>query len=267
MRRVLLPLLVAAAIALPIAAIATSVIAAEPVTATYDLPGVTKLDVGGPATVTISIGTPEQLVVTALDEDLDQIDVERDDDRLAVEFDGGVIFNREPEGEIQYDITVASLEELELHGAVSAIAEGVTGENLDLDLSGASEADFSGFDITSLNAGLSGSSNVEITGSAETQDVDVSGASDYTASELDSRFVTVEASGASAVIIRATESLQIDASGASTVEYVAPEGAAVTMDESGSSTIRALPFTPLPVASPVASPQPAVTPLPDTSGL
>ena len=260
MPRILVSLLAAAALALSIVAIATGAFAAEPLTADYEIAGVTKIDVGGPATLTISIGTPEQLVVTASDEDLDRIDVEKDDDRVAVEFDAGIIFNREPEDEIHYDITVASLEELQLHGAVNATVEGVTGGNLEVDLSGASQAGFSGIQIASLKADLSGSSNIEMVGSAETQDVDVSGASIYHAGELDSRFVTLEASGASTVLVRASESLQLEASGASTVEYLAPEGAAVTMDESGSSTIRALPFTPLPAASPAASPQPTASP-------
>lgn len=258
MRRILRPLLVAAVLALTVAAIATRAFATEPRTVTYETAGVTKIDVGGPATLTISIGTPERLIVTASGDDLDRIEVEQDDDKLAVEFDGGIIFNRDPEDEIRYDITVASLEELDLHGAVIATVEGVTGENLDLGLSGACLADITGIDVSTLKAGLSGASSVEIAGSAESQEVNVSGASIYHAGELDSRFATVEASGASTVVIRSTEALQIEASGASTVEYLAPEGADVTKDESGASTIRALPYTPLPVATPqpTASPQP-----------
>jgi hypothetical protein len=250
MRRIVTPSLVAIALALPVAAIAATAFAAEPVTETSDIAGVTRIEIGGPATVTISIGTPERLMVTAVQEDLDRIDVERDDDKLAVDFDEGLIFHREPEEEIRYDITVASLAELELHGTVDATVAGITGQELKLDVSGSSHATLDDIALTSLDVGLSGASTVEAAGSTEMQEIDVSGASVYQGDMFDSRSANVEVSGASNATVRATEALHIRASGASTVEYIAPPDAAVEIDTSGASSAESLPYTPLPAATP-----------------
>src|SRR3954464_10572934 len=149
MRRLLIPLLVATALALAVVTIATRAVAADPVTVSRDITGVTRLDVGGPATLTISIGTPAKLTINVDQKDLDRIDVEHDGDKLAVGFDGGIIFNREPEGDIRYDITVASLTELQLHGDVDATASKVTGDSLKLDLSGSTNATLTETGVTS----------------------------------------------------------------------------------------------------------------------
>lgn len=258
MRRLVIPALAAIALALPIAAIAATASAAETRTDTHDISGTTRIEIGGPATVTITIGAPERLLVTAVPDDLDRIEVERDNDKLAVAFDQGLIFHRSPKDEIRYEITVASLRELRLHGTADATVTGIAGQELKLGVSGASHATLRDLDVTSLDLSLSGASTVEADGSAETQTIDVSGASGYHAEALDTRSATVQVSGASNVTIRANDALAIRASGASNVRYIAPETAAVDADTSGASSVEPLPYTPLPPATPRAA-TPAVT--------
>lgn len=221
-----------------------------PATQTIDTPGVRGLDISGPAAVTITAGAPEQIVITAAQADLDRMRVDLDDDEVDISFDRGLFRDKEPSGPITIDIGVATLEDLELDGAVAATITGTAGTPLDIDVQGASSLSVAGLTASSLELDASGASRIEISGSVDTQDVDLSETSTYDGTQLSSRFTSVEASDASHAIIRTEGSLQVEARDASLVEYIAPPGAAVTVEQHGASKVNALPYAPLPAATP-----------------
>lgn len=130
-------------------------------------------------------------------------------------------------------------------------------ELVGLDLSGSSEANISGFESTKslvvdlsgnselfgdIRAGdarfnLSGNSSVTLTGSAADVEVDVSGSSDADLSEFPAADASVDASGASTVIVNLSGRLDADASGSSDIYYLGNPTLG-RMDTSGSSTIQ-----------------------------
>ena len=113
----------------------------------------------------------------------------------------------------------------------------VTVESLEeIEVSGASAMTVTDVDSERLSVEASGASEVVISGETTTLSVEASGASDADFSQLTTSTATVEASGASDVEIGAADRVDGDLSGASTL--VAPAGAAGSIDTSGASNVK-----------------------------
>ena len=98
----------------------------------------------------------------------------------------------------------------------------------DLSASGVVTVEASGIDTNALGVVVDGVSTVTAAGRSNRQDITVSGASTYDAADLESRFVTVDVSGASRAVIRVSEKLHARVSEAGQVAYIGdPE---VTVD-------------------------------------
>jgi hypothetical protein len=118
--------------------------------------------------------------------------------------------------EIEYRLTVAELNELEVSGACEVEVEG-----LRTDL---------------LRVWVSGSSRVAASGVVDRQELVFSGASGYRGEALASRAVRLDVSGVSALQVRVSETLEGSASGVSVVEYYGRP--AVRVSISGASVVR-----------------------------
>ncbi len=121
-----------------------------------------------------------------------------------------------PSDGIVYQLTVRSLNEISISGAVEV-------EALDIDTDG-------------LIVTMSGATHVDVAGVVDWQDVQTSGASSYWGRDLFSRVATVQASGSSAVVVNVRDRLTASASGVALIEYVGrPQ---VIANVSGGATIR-----------------------------
>ncbi len=105
-----------------------------------------------------------------------------------------------------------------------------------LEISGASEGTASNISTDKLSLELSGASHLNIDGKASKLTCEVSGASSLKAGDLMAENVSVECSGASSSYVYASSSLTVDASGASKVSY-SGNPADVTRESSGASSI------------------------------
>ena len=101
---------------------------------------------------------------------------------------------------IEFRLTVAALDELAVTGAANVDATRIDTDRLDVVVNGAT--------------------TVAIAGRADQQDITIRGASTYDAAALESRTVTVDATGASHVVVRVSEALTARALGASSVVYI-----------------------------------------------
>jgi hypothetical protein len=107
--------------------------------------------------------------------------------------------------------------DLNLNGA-SKLALTLNANTLKSTISGASKLDLK-LTVTEMDADISGASHVTISGQADKQTLDLSGASHYEASNLSSKTVAVDASGASKATISVSGELSAEASSASKVNY------------------------------------------------
>jgi hypothetical protein len=108
----------------------------------------------------------------------------------------------------------------------------------DLDISGASNATVNNVKTESLKVESSGASRIEISGEARIVDVEVSGASKLDAENLKTERAKVQASGASKASVFASEAIDVDASGASRINY-SGNPKSVVKDTSGASSVSA----------------------------
>jgi hypothetical protein len=121
-------------------------------------------------------------------------------------------------GSSQLDLAVeAGKTRIKISGA-SKMTSVLTAGNTDLEISGASNLTGS---LTSqdIRVNLSGASRCEINGSAAGGNIEISGASRFTATSFKMENATINASGASTAHIYCDGTLNIEASGASTVKY------------------------------------------------
>ena len=120
---------------------------------------------------------------------------------------------------ITVEITMPSIRELELSGACTALAKGFKENNIEIEINGAS--------------------NLDLEGQTQSLDIELSGASFLNASRLKARKVDIEASGASKIKVWADNTLHVEASGASHIQYGGnPKN--VNFSNSGMSTISKL---------------------------
>ncbi len=134
------------------------------------------------------------------------------------------------------DLTLPALERLSLSGACEAEIEGgFAGPSLELGISGAGRI-AGRLEYRNLALGLSGSGRLVLTGSAGELSVKASGAGDIDTAGLRALRVKAELSGAVRLVVRAAESLDLAASGASDVVYLGDPR--VSKKLSGTSRLR-----------------------------
>ncbi len=108
-------------------------------------------------------------------------------------------FRISPTHDVFYDLTAIELNELVV--------------------SGAGEIDAVRLDTAFLSVTLSGAASVHLDGRADSQRVVISGAASYQAGALRSREVSITISGSGLAVVRASERLDVNVSGAAVVEY------------------------------------------------
>lgn len=138
---------------------------------------------------------------------------------------------------MQIDITMPDLAEVDFSGASVAQIEGFESLGiLEIELSGASRASFYG-SANRLEAELSGASELTLSGSGQMLEVESNGASRLNAYDFPCKTGNLELSGASSNRVNLSQTLWVQASGASTVRW---KGNAVVTQKltGGSSVIR-----------------------------
>lgn len=193
----------------------------------------TGIKAGGAFTIVLTQGTTNAVKVEAEEKMISKIKTEVTGDVLTIYTEGKTETNKP----MKIYVMVKELKKIEINGA--SHLEGVSGfsvDKLSLGVTGAAsiELDVKAAEVT---ISASGAGNVELKGSAGKLSADLSGASSLRAFDLDTKSVSVEASGASHVKITASETISAEASGASSINYKGePENK--TLNTSGASSIQ-----------------------------
>jgi hypothetical protein len=108
-------------------------------------------------------------------------------------------------------------------------------DDAELDLSGASKI-WGELKAAAVKFSSSGVSSVDLTGSAESFKIEVSGTSKVDAEDFTVKTATIESSGTSNITVNVTDALDVRSSGASTVNYKG--SATINVSCSGSSKVR-----------------------------
>jgi hypothetical protein len=193
-----------------------------------------KIEVSGGFNVILTQGTVEKLTIDADDDVLPKIITEVRGGTLIIRLENNT-WNKNTK-KMTAELTFINLDKIDVSGAVK-----ITGTNpmkfskLKIEGSGASKINLN-LSVTSLSCDFSGASEITLKGNAPEFKIDLSGASNLEALEFLTRKCSIDCSGASDARVNATESLEIESSGASKITYTG-NPAKVETDLSGASKI------------------------------
>lgn len=164
---------------------------------TRDLDAFSGLSLSGEADVVVTIGQPQSVSVRGDDNLLADVETDVDDDTLEISEPSNT--DLDPKVGIFIEITVPTLQEVDVSGAGDVSVEGLSGDL--------------------FRAEVSGAGNVEASGNVDRVEAEVSGAGDIRFGALVAREATADVSGAGDIQVHATESLAASVSGAGDITY------------------------------------------------
>ncbi len=177
-----------------------------------------KLHVSNAFNVSVTYGSAtSKLTVEANDNLMKHIITELDGDYLVIKLDPKI--SVKSNATLKINITVPKLTEIKASGASSVeFLSELSTSNLNLNLSGASALK-GDVNLTSCNFNLSGASNIDVTGSINTAKATLSGASSIGNYNCSIDTLSINLSGASSGSLTVNELININASGASSLNY------------------------------------------------
>lgn len=202
------------------------------VSQTRDLDAVTSVILDTAGDLTIREGEPS-LVIHAPAAVLDRLTSSVDDGTLVLGVQPGTAGFLL--GRVTYELTLPSLEGLEINGEGDIDSDVPVDGALRLTINGAGDLDIEGIDATDVTLDISGVGDVELAGRTDSLAITIAGAGDVRSDELDSDAVRVEIDGTGDVAVAVSDTLDVSISGAGDVVY---EGRpAVTQELSGVGSV------------------------------
>jgi len=220
----------------------------------YDFGDFTRLDVSYAFDIKVTRASSYSISVTADDNLFEYVIVSRRGDTLVLTMRSNRLYLHTTQ---EATITMPDLERLDLSGASwGDVSDFSFSHELDIELSGASTlsidnmksgdatfnvsgaSELSGsIDMTEGRFDISGASNIELEGEADDVRMDVSGASRFIGDDFIVDNANIELSGASNATINASDTIDADLSGASSLYYIGSPTLG-DIDVSGASKIR-----------------------------
>jgi len=175
----------------------------------------TKVSLSGGIDLTIEQGDSKTISVEASDNAIDNLVTEVKNGELKIYFDKSI--RRVKKAHVY--ITVNNLEKISASGGSDIESKGTLKfDELAIHSSGGSDIELD-LQVKHLDCHTSGGSDVDLYGSAETLDLHASGGSDFNGFNFKTREAIVSASGGSDSNVYASEIIEVQASGASDVNF------------------------------------------------
>jgi hypothetical protein len=204
------------------------------ITETKQFSDFNKLDISSGFEVTITQSSTYRVVITANEKALDLIQVTQSDNTLTIQIQPGAAFSAST---LKAEIAMPVLDGVMFSGGIRATASGFnTTEDFRADLTGGSSFDITDFTAKNLNVELSGGSTLTAQGTGNNLVAIGSGGSNLDLSNLQINDAHIDLSGASHAIVNLDGTLNVTASGASSVEYMGSPTLG-NIDTSGGSTV------------------------------
>ena len=185
----------------------------------FDLGEIKRVEVEGPATVTITTGGNGLLTVSAVSEDFERIHVMEGRKDVRIQFDGGFMDRKNPVQDITYAFDLTGLTDLKIEKYVDARVDRLDGGTVTLDLKGGSRLDVGELEVRRLEAKLVDKCQLSATGTADRQVIDLSGESVYDGAQVQTDRTAVKARDKSQASLRVKTLLRVQAIKQSTVHY------------------------------------------------
>ncbi len=178
------------------------------------------IDLGGALEVEIVQGNEYKVVAVGDQFAIDQLTVRVENNTLTADQTKPfqicfLCFHNSP----KLIITTPSVEYMSFSGATDIHISTLTQENVQIDLSGGSNIDIERLQVTTLELNAHGSASIQIAGSAEQMNAQLSGASDMDSVNFKTQKTSIDLSGSSDADIYVTDELKTIISGSSDLRY------------------------------------------------
>ena len=184
-------------------------------TAQRTIAAVTAVELQTSGDLTVTVGDTPGLTIKAGANQLDYLTSEVDGDTLLLDSKADM-----PSGDsISYELVVPSLTSLDVSGSGSATGDGILRGDATVTLSGSGDVTLTGLQVPSATVTLSGSGKVTLDGSADSQQVDLSGSGDYNGKELTAGDTGIEVTGSGNANVTVSGRLEVSISGSGDVTY------------------------------------------------
>ena len=215
LRRVTLLVMPAVAGLLALAACNALADAGPQTTAQRTIAAVTAVELRTSGDLTVTVGETPGLTIKAGANQLDYLTSEVDGDTLLLDSKADM-----PSGDsISYDLVVPSLTSLDVNGSGSATGDGILRGDATVTLSGSGDVSLTGLQVPSATVTLSGSGKVTLDGSADSQQIDISGSGEYNGKDLSGGDTGIEVTGSGNANVTASGRLAVSISGSGNVTY------------------------------------------------
>lgn len=137
-------------------------------------------------------------------------------------------------GEIRYELTVESLESIEIKGS-GDVDSTVSGDDLAIVIQGSGDITVTGVDADEVDVRIQGAGDIQLSGDANSIAVEIAGSGGVDTDSLEVRDAVVSITGSGEVDLHVTETLDVAISGSGTVRHRG--GATVESNISGSGDV------------------------------
>ena len=179
-----------------------------------DVSGFNEVELKGVGNLSLEQTGSESLTVEAEEDVLPKIRTEVENKRLIISPERNTSINTTKP--INYKLTVKNLNTLEVSGSGNVEAEDINTDELAVTIGGAGD--------------------VEIRGSADSQEVEISGSGEYKAGDLESKEATIDVRGSGLATVNVSDELEAEVSGSGSVEYIGDP--TVQQEVSGAGEVR-----------------------------
>ena len=190
-----------------------------PVTEEQDLQAFTEIDIEGAGVIYLVQGSGHSIVIDGTQHVLNRISYEVRNNVLIVDYESHFLDWPSVNDYPTITITFEELDHFKFQGGGEIIADGIDSDSLDIDIQGGIRFDLTDLSAATFDLTAEGGAAIAVSGRAQTQKVKLAGGSSYEAEDLQSSNVAIKADGGISIVVWATETLNLDLTGAYNVKY------------------------------------------------
>lgn len=183
-----------------------------------DVSGFNAVEFSGFGRLIVTQGGEETLSIEVDDNLLQYIHTDVVGGNLRIDFEDNIVL-RPTDNSIIFRLGVIELRSIDVSGAGSFEIGDLVADGMDLTLSGAGKIKINSIEASSLKVVVSGTGSIDVSGTVDSQTIEINGLGDYNALDLESQEATLNISGAGDADLWVHDSLDVTISGAGSVSY------------------------------------------------